>query len=82
MIAAVSSEGKAWLALTQCNTDENVMQLFLSKLATCLTETYGVRWRERTAIVMDGASYHRSAETRSSLKHFGMKVVLSAPYSY
>ena len=25
MIAAVSSEGKVWLALTQCNTDENVM---------------------------------------------------------
>ena len=46
MIVAVSSEGKVWLALTQCNTDENVMQLFLSRLSTCLTKTYGVQWRE------------------------------------
>ena len=82
IIVAVSSEGKVWLALTQCNTDENVMQLFLSKLATCLTGTYGVQWREKMVVVMDGASYHRSADTRSSLQHFGMKVVLSAPYSY
>ena len=42
MIVAVSSEGKVWMALTQCNTDENVMQLFLSKLTSCLTEMYGV----------------------------------------
>ena len=42
IIVAVSSKGKVWLALTQCNTDENVMQLFLSKLTSCLTETYGV----------------------------------------
>ena len=33
MIVAVSSQGHVWLSLTQCNTDENVMQMFLSKLA-------------------------------------------------
>ncbi len=70
------------VALTQCNTDENVMQLFLSRLATCLTSTYGVIWREKVVVVMDGASYHRSSETRSCLQHLGMKVALSAPYSY
>ena len=32
MIVAVSSEGHVWLSLTQCNTDENVMQMFLSYL--------------------------------------------------
>ena len=82
MIVAVSSEGKVWLALTQCNTDENVMQLFLSRLATCLTSTYGVIWREKVVVVLDGASYHRSSETRNCLQHLGMKVALSAPYSY
>ena len=33
-------------------------------------------------IVMDGASYHRSMETRKCIRHLCMKVVLSAPYSY
>ena len=37
MIVAVSSQGHVWLALTQCNTDENVMQMFLSKLAQAFT---------------------------------------------
>ena len=67
MIVAVSSEGRVWLALTQCNTDENVMQLFLSRLSACLTSSYGVRWREDIVFVLDGASYHRSVNTRQSL---------------
>ena len=39
-------------------------------------------WREKIVIVMDGASYHRSIETRKCISHLSMKVVLSAPYSY
>ena len=31
---------------------------------------------------MDGASYHRSDETRRCIEHLRIKVVLSAPYSY
>ena len=31
---------------------------------------------------MDGASYHRSAETRACITHLKIKVVISAPYSY
>lgn len=37
MIAAISSEGESWIALTQCNTNEDVMQMFLSRLAQVLT---------------------------------------------
>ena len=58
------------------------MQLFLSRLAACLTSSYGVQWREDIVFVMDGAAYHRSTETRRSLQHLGLQVVLSAPYSY
>ena len=82
IIVAVSSEGPVWLAQTQCNTEENVMQMFLSKLAAALTTKYGARWREQIVVVLDGAPYHRSAETRRCIQHLGMKVVLSAPYSY
>lgn len=58
------------------------MQMFLSKLAACLTTKYGRRWRDEIVFVMDGAPYHRSVETRRCIQHLGMKVVLSAPYSY
>jgi hypothetical protein len=58
------------------------MQLFLSKLASCLTNDFGNEWREKTVVVMDGASYHRSGDTRRSLQFLQMKFVLSAPYSY
>ena len=37
MIAAISSKGESWLALTQCNTNEDVKQMFLSRLASVLT---------------------------------------------
>ena len=37
MIVAVSSRGHVWLSLTQCNTDENVMIMFLSKLSQVFT---------------------------------------------
>ena len=32
MIVAVSSQEYVWISLTQCNTDENVMMMFLSRL--------------------------------------------------
>ena len=41
MIVAVSTEGHVWLSLTQCNTDENVMQMFLSRLAQVFTAQFG-----------------------------------------
>ena len=56
--------------------------MFLSRLASVLTQQYGVKWRERVVFVMDGASYHRGAETRKCISHLQMKVILSSPYSY
>ena len=67
MIAAVSSEGYVWLGLTQANTDEDIMRLFLSKLALVFTKQLGRGWREKVVILIDGASYHRSKETRTCI---------------
>jgi hypothetical protein len=58
------------------------MMMFLSKLASCLTTRYGREWREDIIFVLDGAPYHRSEEARKCIKHLGMKVILTAPYSY
>ena len=82
MIFIISSEGYVWLSLTQVNTDEDVMQLYLSKLAQVFTKQFGRDWRQQIVVLMDGASYHRSKETRSCIKHLKMRVVLSSPYSY
>ena len=82
MIVAISSQGHVWMSLTQCNTDTNVYQMFLSRLAQVFTKQFGSGWREKIVVVMDGASYHRSIETRKCISHLGMKVVLSAAYSY
>ena len=67
MISAVSSEGFVWLSLTQCNTDENIMMMFLSKLAIAFTEKFKRGWRDKIVVLLDGASYHRSNETRKCI---------------
>ena len=56
--------------------------MFLSHLSKALTKQYGAGYRERVVIIMDGAAYHRSEETRQCIRHLNMKVILSAPYSY
>ena len=60
LIVAVSTDGEIWASLTQCNTDTDVMMMFMSRLATALSaESSG--WRENTVFTMDGAPYHKSS---------------------
>lgn len=56
--------------------------MFLSRLAQVFTKQFGNEWRDQITVVMDGASYHRSSETRKCISLLRMKVVLSAAYSY
>ena len=56
--------------------------MFFSRLAQVFTKQFGVGWRDEIVVLMDGASYHRSAETRACINHLNMKVLMSAPYSY
>lgn len=65
-IAALDTDGKVYLALTQVNTDSNVMLAFLSRLAITLTSEGG-DWRSSTVFVLDGAPYHKSNETRKHI---------------
>jgi len=55
--------------------------LYLSKLASLLTSE-NKDWRKNTVLLLDGASYHKSDETRTFFGNLGVKVILSAPYSY
>ena len=56
--------------------------MFLSQLASVLSKDLKGNWRDEVVLLMDGASYHRSSETRACIKKLRLQVVLSAPYSY
>ena len=64
IIVAVSNRGHSWLAQTYVNTNEEVMQLFITHLAEALTQMMGNEWRDDTVFLLDGASYHRSKTIR------------------
>ena len=67
LIAAIDTNGQAYAAITQINTDSEVMVSFLSRLATVL-KAEDPNWLKNTVILMDGARYHTSSETRKMLK--------------
>ena len=55
IITAMSSDGEVWVALTTCNTDSDVLILFMTKLASELTRQSN-DWRNNTIFVLDGVS--------------------------
>ena len=81
LIAAIDTSGKLYAALTQINTDSDVMTTFLFRLATVLNKE-DKEWRRNTIWLLDGARYHTSKETRQMLQMLGVNYMFSAPYSY
>ena len=81
MIAAIDTEGEAYLSLSIANTDSDTFRLFIQKLAKKLDEDRP-GWKEDTVIMMDNASYHGSQKTREYLAHKGIRTMYTAPYSY
>ena len=51
----MSSDGEVWIALTTCNTDSDVMMLFMTRLASALTKE-SADWRSSTVFLLDGVS--------------------------
>ena len=66
LIAALDTDGNAFYCLTQVNTDQKVLMLFLAYLIQRLDlETPG--WRAVTWLLLDGAKYHVGEEIREFL---------------
>jgi len=57
LIAALDTEGCIYYSLTQANTDQNVMMIYLQYLVEQLDLTRP-SWREDTTLLLDGARYH------------------------
>ena len=81
MIAAIDTDGRLYLSLTQFNTDSDVMLMFLSRLANVLSQE-DMNWRENTLWLLDNAPYHRSGDVKQHLLKLGVNVILSGQYAY
>jgi len=57
LIAALDTEGNIYYSLTQANTDQHVMMVFLIHLVEQL-DLARPSWRDDTVLLLDGARYH------------------------
>ena len=51
----MSSDGEVWVSLTTCNTDSDVLSLFMTHLCSSLTKQRA-DWRDSTVFLLDGVS--------------------------
>ena len=81
LITALDTEGRVYFALTHANTDSDVILSFMRRLDIMLSiETPD--WKETSIVLLDGAKYHTSKETRENLKKLNIPTTYSAPYCY
>ena len=81
LIAALDTEGRMWFALTQANTDADVMTTFLRALVRQLDqETPG--WQENSTILRDNAAWHTNEVMKERLARMELPIIYSGPYSY
>ena len=69
------------MAITTVNTTSEVVCLFVKQLVNAL-EIEDPNFREKTVLQFDGATYHRSSETRKFLANMELKTMISGPYGY
>ena len=81
LIAALDTEGCVYYSLTQANTDQDVMMVFLIHLVKVL-DTERPSWRDDTILLLDGARYHTGSKVREYMRKLELEVIWSAPYSY
>ena len=81
MIAALDTDGHIYYALTQANTDQNVMLIYLQYLVEQM-DLERPDWRDDTVLLLDGARYHTGSAVREYLRKLEVQVIWSGPYSY
>ena len=57
MIVGVDTDGNSFVTLTQSNSNSNIMQIYFLALVKKL-DKLKPSWRDKTIILLDGASYH------------------------
>ena len=67
MIMAIDNFGRQYLTLTQENTNDRMIKIYLKELVKILDKERE-SWRKDTVIVWDGAAYHQSGPTMKVLQ--------------
>ena len=70
-----------YFALTQANTDADVMTLFLRYMMQQL-DSEDANWKESTIILLDNAAWHSSEIMKRRLAKMSLPIIYSGPYSY
>jgi len=81
VIAAIDTNGQVYLSMLQPNVDTDVFFTFMWQLVHLL-DSQEENWRARTLFQLDGATYHRNQRALAKFKALGIKVIVSAPYSF
>ena len=76
IIAALDTDGRIYFTLTHSITNSEVIGMFFSHLCRQL-DLDRADWRDNTVILLDGAKYHLSEETREYLKKLEVPTIVS-----
>ena len=81
LLAAMDTAGRVWCALSQANTDDDQMLLFVTALVKTL-DLETPDWKRDTVVLLDGARYHTSKATRELFARLDVDVCYTGPYCY
>ena len=81
LISALDTSGRVWAALTQANTNGDIMVMFLRYLVRQL-ERDDPLWADKTTILLDNAAWHRNPVIKERLAKMQLPIMYSGPYSY
>jgi hypothetical protein len=81
IIAGVSSTGGLYYTINRGKTNSWTFLLFIVKLVEHL-DSIDREWRKKTVIMIDNASYHRSAITKAKLEYLNVPIMYLGPYHF
>ena len=81
MLLAFDNKGNVWYALSTQNTNSSTFSVFMKHLAGTL-DADRPGWRDTSVLLIDNASYHRSAKTLEALEKLELPIMYTGPYSF
>ena len=81
VLAALTTDGDVYFALTQTNTDSDVLMLFMKHLIRHL-DVGRADWRNNTSFLLDNARYHASDAMKEYFRKMEVDVIYTGPYSF
>ena len=81
LFAAIDTVGNRWYSVSQAPANTDTFFCFMAGLLLQLDKER-IDWRKDTVFLVDGASYHTSAEAKKRLASLGVPLLFTAPYSH